>query len=356
GLEKILLDIDQAIKIVRETKEEADVVPNLMIGFGIDDVQAEYVAEIKLRHLNREYILKRTQEISELKAEIEELESILGNDKKVKNIIVSELKEVIKKHGKPRKSLLIYKEDVKQYDEEEHKKAEEYAVHLFFTKEGYFKKITPQSYRMSSEQYLKDGDAVQDHLETTSGINLLFFSDRGQVYKTNASEFADTKASTLGDFVPVKLGMDEGEAAKFMVATSDYKGFLLFFFENGKVAKISLKAYATKTNRKKLINAYNTKAGSPLVTVLALTEEQEVKISANGGRVLIFHTGSLLEKTSKDSQGVQVMTLKKGDVVESARIYEAGSMENEHRYKAKSLPSRGNIPPVVQMTLEDMEE
>lgn len=352
GLEKILLDIDQAIKIVRETKEEADVVPNLMIGFGIDEVQADYVAEIKLRHLNREYILKRTQEIAELIAEIEELESILGNDKKVKNIIIAELKEVIKKHGKPRRSLLIYKEDVKQYSEEEHKKAEEYAVNLFFTKEGYFKKITPQSYRMSSEQYLKDGDAVQTHLETTSGINLLFFSDKGQVYKSNASEFNDTKASTLGDFIPVKLGMDEGENAKFMVATADYSGFLLFFFENGKVAKVSMKAYETKTNRKKLINAYNTKAGSPLVQVLALTQEQEVMMQANGGRVLIFHTGALLEKSTKDNQGVQVMTLKKGDVVESAVVYTADSMENDHRYKAKSLPSRGNIPPVEQMTLE----
>ena len=356
GLEKILLDIDQAIKIVRETKEEVDVVPNLMIGFGIDEVQAEYVAEIKLRHLNREYILKRTQEIEELKAAIEELESILGNDKKVKNIIVAELKEVIKKHGKPRKSLLLYKEDVKHYNEEEHKKAEEYAVHLFFTKGGYFKKITPQSYRMSSEQYLKDGDAVQDHLETTSSINLLFFTDQGQVYKSSASEFSDTKASALGDFVPVKLGMDEGESARFMVATTDFSGFLLFFYENGKVAKVSLKAYETKTNRKKLINAYNTKAGSPLVAVLALTEEQEVQMNANGGRVLIFHSGSLLEKTTKDSQGVQVMTLKKGDAVETACVYTAGSLENDHRYKAKSLPSRGNIPPVIQLTLEDMEE
>lgn len=356
GLEKILLDIDQAIKIVRETKEEVDVVPNLMIGFGIDEIQADYVAEIKLRHLNREYIVKRIQEITDLKAEIDELESILGNDKKVKNIIVSELKEVIKKYGQPRRSLLIYKEDVKQYDEEESKKTEEYAVHLFFTDGGYFKKITPQSYRMSSEQYLKDGDRVQVHLETTSGINLLFFSDQGQVYKSNAAEFSDTKASALGDYVPVKLGMDDGENARFMAATVDYSGFLLFFYENGKVAKISLKAYETKTNRKKLINAYNTKAGSPLMAVLALTEEQEVLMQAEGGRQLIFHSGSLLEKTTKDSQGVQVMTLKKGDCVSKVSVYKAGSLENEHRYKAKSLPSRGNLPPVVQMTLEGMEK
>lgn len=354
GLEKILLDIDKAIQIVRETKEEQDVVPNLMIGFGIDQVQAEYVAEIKLRQLNREYILKRTKEIEDLKADIAELEAILGNDKKVKSIIVGELKEVIKKYGQPRRSLLIYKEDVKHYSEEE-QKAEEYPVHLFFTKEGYFKKITPQSYRMSSEQYLKDGDAVLTHLESSSGVNLLFFTDRGQVYKSRANEFDDTKASTLGDFVPVKLGMDEGESARFMVATSDYQGFLLFFFENGKVAKVSLKAYETKTNRRKLINAYNTKAGSPLVAVLALTEEREILMSASGGRILIFHTGSLLEKTTKDNQGVQVMTLKKGDSVEKAVIYSDGMVENPHRYMAKSLPSRGGIPPVEQLTLDGME-
>ncbi len=354
GLEKILLDIDKAIQIVRETKEEQDVVPNLMIGFGIDQVQAEYVAEIKLRQLNREYILKRTKEIEDLKADIAELEAILGNDKKVKSIIVGELKEVIKKYGQPRRSLLIYKEDVKHYSEEE-QKAEEYPVHLFFTKEGYFKKITPQSYRMSSEQYLKDGDAVLTHLESSSGVNLLFFTDRGQVYKSRANEFDDTKASTLGDFVPVKLGMDEGESARFMVATSDYQGFLLFFFENGKVAKVSLKAYETKTNRRKLINAYNTKAGSPLVAVLALTEEREILMSASGGRILIFHTGCLLEKTTKDNQGVQVMTLKKGDSVEKAVIYSDGMVENPHRYMAKSLPSRGGIPPVEQLTLDGME-
>ena len=193
------------------------------------------------------------------------------------------------------------------------------------------------------------------HLESSSGVNLLFFTDRGQVYKSRANEFDDTKASTLGDFVPVKLGMDEGESARFMVATSDYQGFLLFFFENGKVAKVSLKAYETKTNRRKLINAYNTKAGSPLVAVLALTEEQEILMSASGGRILIFHTGSLLEKTTKDNQGVQVMTLKKGDSVEKAVVYSDGMVENPHRYMAKSLPSRGGIPPVEQLTLDGME-
>ncbi len=352
GLEKILLDIDKAIRIVRETKEEQDVVPNLMIGFGIDEIQADYVAEIKLRHLNREYILKRTQEIDELRKAIEELESILGNDKKVKNIIISELKEVIKKHAKPRKSLLIYKEDVKHYNAEEEKKSEEYAVNLFFTREGYFKKITPQSYRMSSEQYLKDGDKVKTHIETTSSINLLFFTDKGQVYKSNAAEFGDTKASNLGDFVAAKLGMDEGESARFMVATNDYSGSLLFIFENGKVAKVNLKAYETKTNRKKLINAYNTKSGAALVEVIHLTEEQEVMLTANGGRVLIFNSSALLEKTTKDNQGVQVMTLKKGDVVEKAKIYSEAELENDSRYRAKNLPSRGNIPPVEQITLE----
>ena len=342
ALEKILLDIDKAIKIVRETKEEIDVVPNLMIGFGIDEIQAEYVAEIKLRHLNKEYILKRLQEVEQLKKDIAELEAVLGNDKKIKNIIISELKEVIKKHAKERRSILIYKEDIQQYTEKE-LKVDDYPVHIFFTKEGYFKKITPSSYRMSSEHYLKDGDEISVHIESTSGINLLFFTDKGQVYKSKANEFDDTKASALGDFVAAKLGMDEGESVKFMIATADFAGSLLFFYANGKVAKVSLKSYETKTNRRKLINAYNTKLNSPLVQVIAITEEQEILVQANGGRKLIFHSGVLLEKAAKDNQGAQVMTLKKGDFLEKAEIYIPNSLENEHRYKPKSLPARGNM-------------
>ncbi len=351
GLEKILLDIDEAIRIVRETKEEQEVVPNLMIGFGIDEIQADYVAEIKLRHLNREYILKRTEEIAQLKKDIDEMEGILDNEKKIKQIIISELKDVAKKYGQPRKTLLLYSEDVKRYEEDDG--VEDYPVNLFFTREGYFKKITPQSYRMSSEQYLKDGDKVISHVESTNSVNLLFFTNCGQVYKARACDFEDTKASALGDFIPAKLGMDEGENAKFMVATSDYSGFLLFFFENGKVSKVSLKAYETKTNRKKLINAYNTKAGSALVEVAALTEDREMMMTASGGRILIFHTGALAEKTTKDNQGVQVMTLKKGDVVERAAEYQEGDLKDPHHYTAKNIPSRGGIPPMENLILDE---
>ncbi len=347
GLEKILLDIDRAIRIVRETKEEQDVVPNLMIGFGIDEPQAEYVAEIKLRHLNREYILKRTEEIAQLKEEIAEMEDILAHQNKIYQIIVKELKNVIKTQGQPRRSLLLYQEDVKYYSQEE--TVEDYPVNLFFTKEGYFKKITPQSYRMSSEQYLKDGDKIVQHVEATNAVSLLFFTDRGQVYKSRACEFDDTKASALGDFIPAKLGMEEGESVIAMVVTTDYQGFVLFFFQNGKVSKVGLKAYETKTNRKKLINAYCTK--SPLAAVLAMAEENEVMMNASGGRVLIFHSGLLVEKSTKDNQGVAVMTLKKGDVVETASVFHEGDMEEAHRYMAKVLPSRGAIPKAEQMTL-----
>lgn len=278
------------------------------------------------------------------------MEAILGNEKKIQSIIISELKDVIKKYAQPRRTLLLYQEDVKRYDAEE--TIEDYPVNLFFTQEGYFKKITPQSYRMSSDQYLKDGDKVITHVESTNSVNLLFFTDKGQVYKARACDFDDTKASALGDFIPAKLGMEEGENARFMVVTADYSGCLLFFFENGKVSKVGLKAYETKTNRKKLINAYNTKVGSPLAQVLAVTEDQEVMMTAEGGRILIFHSGVLLEKSTKDNQGVAVMTLKKGDAVKTACLYEEGMAEDPHHYMAKSLPSRGGIPQVEQATLD----
>ena len=343
GLAKILLDIDKAVEIIRGTKEEQDVVPNLMIGFGIDEIQAEYVAEIRLRHLNREYILKRTEELDQLGKEVAELQDMLDNDKKIRQVMISELKDVIKQYGKPRKTLLLYQEDVKAYDETD--TVEDYPVNLFFTQEGYFKKITPQSYRMNSEQYLKDGDTVVSHVESTNGVSLLFFTDRGQVYKARACDFDDTKSSALGDFIPAKLGMEDGESVRFMVVTADYEGSLLFCFENGKVARVGLKAYETKTNRRKLINAYNTKAGSPLVSIVMLTGDHPVRLDAAGGRVLIFSSSDLLEKATKDNQGVQVMTLKKGDHVVRGLLYEEGSLEHEHKYVAKSLPSRGGIPP-----------
>lgn len=307
GLEKILLDIDKAVKIVRETDEESEVVPNLMIGFGIDEIQAEYVAEIKLRHLNREYILKRTKDLEDLEKEIAELDEILKSKARIKTIIVKELKSIAEKYGQPRKSIIIY-DDVARY-EEETVEIPDYPVNLFFTKEGYFKKITPQSLRMSGEQKLKDGDEIIQELEFTNNCDLLFFTDKCQVYKAKADDFAQTKASVLGDYVAAKLGFDEGENAVKMVVTKDYKGMLLFAFENGKAAKVPLESYATKTNRKKLTGAYSDK--SPLVGLLYMPEDEEVLFKASSGNMLLVHTGALALKTTRSTQGVAVLKPKK---------------------------------------------
>lgn len=307
GLEKILLDIDKAVKIVRETDEESEVVPNLMIGFGIDEIQAEYVAEIKLRHLNREYILKRTKDLEDLEKEIAELDEILKSKARIKTIIVKELKSIAEKYGQPRKSIIIY-DDVARY-EEETVEIPDYPVNLFFTKEGYFKKITPQSLRMSGEQKLKDGDEIIQEIEFTNNCDLLFFTDKCQVYKAKADDFAQTKASVLGDYVAAKLGFDEGENAVKMVATKDYKGMLLFAFENGKAAKVPLESYATKTNRKKLTGAYSDK--SPLVGLLYIPEDEEVLFKASSGNMLLVHTGALALKTTRSTQGVAVLKPKK---------------------------------------------
>lgn len=307
GLEKILLDIDKAVKIVRETDEESEVVPNLMIGFGIDEIQAEYVAEIKLRHLNREYILKRTKDLEDLEKEIAELDEILKSKARIKTIIVKELKSIAEKYGQPRKSIIIY-DDVARY-EEETVEIPDYPVNLFFTKEGYFKKITPQSLRMSGEQKLKDGDEIIQELEFTNNCDLLFFTDKCQVYKAKADDFAQTKASVLGDYVAAKLGFDEGENAVKMVVTKDYKGMLLFAFENGKAAKVPLESYATKTNRKKLTGAYSDK--SPLVGLLYIPEDEEVLFKASSGNMLLIHTGALALKTTRSTQGVAVLKPKK---------------------------------------------
>ena len=351
GLERILLDIDRAIAIIRETQQEQEVVPNLMIGFGIDEKQADYVAEIKLRHINQEYILKRTQEIGQLQEDIADMEETLQSPRKLRNILITELKAVIKKYAKPRRTLLLYQEDIKTFTEED--TVENYPVNLFFSREGYFKKITPQSYRMSAEHYLKEGDCIIQHQEGNNTDHLLFFSDRGQVYKSRASEFEDTKASVLGDFVPARLGMEEGEYARFMVVTPDYEGFLLFFFENGKVAKVPLRSYETKTNRRKLLNAYSTR--SPLVAVVAMRQEGLVRVDSSCGRILLFDSGLLTAKTTKDTQGVQVLTLKKGAHLCAAQEYLPGSLEEEHRYQASALPSRGGIPKAPQqMTLETL--
>ena len=340
GLEKILLDIDKAVKIVRETDEESEVVPNLMIGFGIDEIQAEYVAEIKLRHLNREYILKRTKDLEDLEKEIAELDEILKSKARIKTIIVKELKSIAEKYGQPRKSIIIY-DDVAKY-EEETVEIPDYPVNLFFTKEGYFKKITPQSLRMSGEQKLKDGDEIIQELEFTNNCDLLFFTDKCQVYKAKADDFAQTKASVLGDYVAAKLGFDEGENAVKMVATKDYKGMLLFAFENGKAAKVPLESYATKTNRKKLTGAYSDK--SPLVGLLYIPEDEEVLFKASSGNMLLVHTGALALKTTRSTQGVAVLKPKKGHRLFSIERYKEGTFTTPKRYRTSSLPARGALP------------
>ena len=338
GLKSILLDIDKAIKIIRETDEEAEVVPNLMIGFGIDKVQAEFIAEIKLRQLNREYILKRTEETETLENEIKELEAILASRTKVKNIIIRELKDISEKYSQKRKSMLIY--DIEEEIEEE-EAAPSYPVHLFFTKEGYFKKITPLSLRMGGEHKLKENDEIIESLEMNNNTELLFFSDKAQVYKMKASDFPDTKASVMGDYVPAKCQMDEGESTFYMAATDDYKGYMLFFFENGKAAKVDMSAYETKTNRKKLISAYSDK--SPIAAMLYIKEDCDVVVTATSGRMLLFNTALIAPKSTKNTQGVAVLNLKKGQKLLKASIYKEGMFKNPSRYK-KKIPALGALP------------
>ncbi|MCI6653212.1 MAG: DNA topoisomerase (ATP-hydrolyzing) subunit A [Ruminococcus sp.] len=337
GLKTILLDIDKAVKIVRETEEESEVVPNLMIGFGIDEIQAEYVAEIKLRHLNKEYILKRIEDIENLEEEIADLEAILASKQRVKTIIVKELKNVADKYGKPRKSILLH--NVAESEESFAEEVPDYPVNLFFSKEGYFKKITPQSLRMSGEQKLKDGDVMIQHFESTNSAELLFFTNQCQVYKSKASDFADTKASVLGEYIAAKLQMDENEVPVKMIVTKDYKGILVFGFENGKIAKVPLEAYYTKTNRKKLVNAYSDK--SPLTDVIFIEEDREVMLKSSGGRVLLVHTGAINLKTSKNTLGVAVMRMKKGQYLESMEIYPEDLFSKPTRYRTKTFPALG---------------
>ncbi|WP_101549411.1 DNA gyrase subunit A [Anaerotruncus massiliensis (ex Togo et al. 2019)] len=340
GLKKILLDIDKAIRIVRETAEEREVVPNLMIGFGIDEVQAEYVAEIKLRQLNREHILKRVEETDQLKKEIAGMEEILADRKKVRAIIIDELRAVSKKYAKPRKSLLYYPSG--EDEEEPESLVPDYPVHLFFTREGYFKKITPQSLRMSGEQKLKEGDAVAREVEATNNTDLLFFTDRQQVYKAKASDFDDGKASVLGDYIPAKLGMDEGESAVYMAVTADYAGYMLFFFENGKAAKVDLSGYATKTNRKKLLGAYSD--ASPLAACFQIEGGEDFLMTSSSGRMLLANAGAVSSKTTRTTQGVAVMTQKKNHRVASVKPFSEGMLANPHRFRTKTLPAAGMMP------------
>ena len=340
GLSKILLDIDKAIKIVRETESESEVVPNLMIGFGIDEIQAEYVAEIKLRHLNREYILKRIKDIEQLENEIVELEDILSSKNKMKKIIIKELEQVTKKYDNGRKSEILYSID--ESVEEEAVEIPDYPVTLFITEHGYFKKIKTANLRMSGEQKIKEGDTLHPEIECSNKDELLFFTNQCQVYKAKVDDFADTKASVLGEYVPGKLEMAEDEQVVYTAVISDYTGYMIFAFENGKLAKVDMASYATKTNRKKLINAYSNK--SPLAQAIYIKEDTELVICSSSGRMLLVNTGAILPKTTKDTQGISAMKLKKTHKVVSLHIYQEGEFEKAWRFRAKNLPAAGALP------------
>ena len=341
GLKRILLDIDKAIRIIRETEEEAEVIPNLMIGFGIDQIQAEYVAEIKLRNINKEYILKRTRETDALRDEIDDLEDLLNSPKRVKKVIVEELNAAAKKYGEPRRTSIVYPHEITSYTPEEEQK-EEYPVTVFLSREGYFKKITPASLRMNSEQKFKEGDVLRQSFETTSNAEVMFFTDRCQVYKTRLGEFDDAKASVLGDYLPTKLKMDAGENVIFMVLPgADYAGSLLFFYENGKVARIEMKAYQTASNRRKLTGAYSDK--SPLACIRRLDEDCELAVYSNEPRCLIFHTALLAPKTTRSAQGVAVMTLKPKYHLETVLLSEETSITNRTRYRVRAIPAAGAL-------------
>ena len=339
GLKRILLDIDKAIRIIRETEEEAEVIPNLMIGFGIDEKQAEYVAEIKLRNINKEYILKRVQETESLQGEIQDLEDTLQKPARIRRIMVEELTQVRKKYAQPRKTEIIYSHEVEEYREEE--QVEDYPVTVFLSREGYFKKITPQSLRMSGEQKYKEGDGPSQQAEATNAAEVMFFTDRCQVYKTRLSEFGDSKASVLGDYLPAKLGMDESESVVYMVLPGDYSGHLLFFFENGKIARVEMKAYATVSNRRKLTGAYSDK--SRLVAILPLAEDRELALLSTEPRALIFHTSLLLPKATRSTQGVAVMTLKPKYQLQRVCTPEESGIVNLPRYRARSIPGTGAL-------------
>jgi len=340
GLKKILLDIDKAIKIIRETEEDAEVVPNLMIGFGIDDVQAEYVADIRLRNINKEYILKRLDEVEQLEAEIADLQDIVNNPSRVKKLIVDELQAVKKKYALPRRTEIVY-EAADAAAEEPEDETPDYPVHVFCSREGYFKKITPQSLRMSGEQKYKEGDGPYLQWEASNRDELLVFTDRQQCYKARLSDFDDAKASVLGDFLPTKLGMEPDEGFVWACVTADYTGDVLFFFANGKVARVALSAYQTQTRRKRLTGAYSDK--SPLAAAVHLREDTEMAVTSTEGRCVVFHTAALNPKTTRSTQGVNVMTLKPRYQVADARPLTDTPIINAARYRARSLPIAGML-------------
>lgn len=347
GLKRILLDIDKAIKIIRETDEESEVVPNLMIGFGIDQTQAEYVAEIKLRNINKEYILKRVRETDALRDEIDDLEDLVNSQPRIRRLIVGELEEAAKKYGEKRHTDILYAHEIEEITEEE--QVEEYPVNVFLSREGYFKKITPLSLRMGGDQKYKDGDGPAQSFETSSGAEIMFFTDRCQVYKIRLTEFEDAKASVLGDYLPAKLGMDAGENVIFAVLPGEYRGALLFFFENGKAARVELSAYQTASNRRKLTGAYSDK--SPLRCILRIDEDRELAVFSSEPRALIFHTAQLVPKTTRSAQGVQVITLKPKYRLEAVKLPEETAIVNLSRYRVRAVPAAGAL-----VRQEDSEE
>ncbi len=347
GLERILLDIDKAIDIIRNTELESEVVPNLMMGFGIDEIQAEYVAEIKLRNINREYILKRTKETTELERDIEDLEETLNSQRRIKGIIVDELKQIIKKYPSPRKTGIIYASDFKEYKEEDD--VEDYPVTLFLSKEGYFKKILPQSLRMNAEQKYKDGDGLMQSIESSNNREVLFLTDKQQMYKCRVSDFEELKASVLGLYLPTVLEMDEGESIIAMIDPGDYRGNILYVFQNGKAARIEMSAYETKTNRRKLINAYSDK--SPLAGMIILNEEKDLVLYSSDGRAMVFNTSLLQPKSSRNAQGVQLMSLKQRRYLERLAVLEDTQIKNVSRYRVKTVPATGAV-----LKPEDKEE
>lgn len=335
ALSKILTDIDKAIKIIRETENEDDVVPNLMIGFGIDEVQAEYVAEIRLRNINRQYIIRRLQDVEQLRKDIAEMEDILQDKNKIRRIIIKELKDVAKNYGKPRRTMFYFQSDI--VNEEIIDDTPDYPVYIFVSDSGYFKKITPQSLRMSNEQKLKEGDFISQTFDATNKTELVFFSDKAQAYKSKASAFDDSKASIMGDYIPAKLSFDEGENLKTLVPTTDYSGYMMFFFENGKAAKVPMNAYETKTNRRKLTKAYSDK--SPLVSAIFIKEDCDILLRTSNGQALVFNTAEILTKSTRDTQGVQIVTLKKNMVLSFAETVSAENAPELEKYRAKSLPA-----------------
>ena len=355
GLEKILLDIDKAVSIIRHTELESEVVPNLMLGFGIDEVQANFVAEIKLRNLNREYILKHTRNIADLEKEIEALDATLKSPRKLQKVLIDEMNAVVKKYGQDRRTEILYEAADAAEESEEEELVPETPVHVFVSRQGYLKKITPQSLRMSGEQKFKEGDSLSFTTETTSRAELLVFTDKFQCYKSRLSEFDDSKASLLGDYLPQKLGMEPGENVVSVILPGDYSGFVLFFFENGKAAKVPLSAYETKTNRKKLTGAYSDK--SPLRTVLSMNADDQIAVYSTDGRCMIFSTALLLPKTTRNTQGVAVLTLRKKAALDFAGLLSQSNIKTESRYRAKSIPAAGAVlkaeeAPQQQITME----